>query len=226
MQKLAVILLVLLGSACHKEFVSTTNQQQELMVRNKIIDIVPAEEIETLNWDKIEIIESEGQLMGYKIPFKYNTSSSYSFILANFDNNEVGTLYKNSIKYDLIHGSLYPVAIHNFNYTTHEATVYDTRKPVEQTKLNLGLLRPMSLMAVGLHMPAVTSFGVYDELADQTQKMSHIHSYILGYLLGFGEMSSNASKTKQSPTLTYYDPLLVNHQQKERKAIIEWDIQR
>lgn len=226
MQKLAVILLVLLVSACHKEFVSTTNQQQTLMVRNSVIETLPLAEIEMLNWDKMEVIESDGQLLGYKIPFNYNTAVSYSFLLANVSNNEVGTLYKNEIKYAPIHGGMYPIAISNYNYSTKETAEYDTQKPVEQTTVKLGMNRPMSLMSVGLHLPAVTSFGVFDELANQTQKLSEFHSYILGYLLGFGEMSAHSSKTKQSPTLSYYDPLLSHQQQKDRKAVIEWDIQR
>lgn len=195
------------------------------MVRNSIYSMVPVAEITTLNWEQMEAIESDGQLMGYKIPFNNNTSTSYSFILANFKNNEVGTLYKNQITYAPIHGGAYPVAIFNYNYATHESTEYDTKKPIEKVSVKMGMMRPMSLMSVDLQFPAVTTCGDFDqENGSQTSNLAHINTYILGFLLGFSEKGANTSKAKQRPTLTYYNPLPTIDQPKEKKAIIEWDI--
>jgi hypothetical protein len=60
-------------------------------------------------------------------------------------------------------------------------------------------------------------------MPDLVDKATRFETYILGYLLGFGETVASVVKSTV-PTLAYYNPLAANLSQKERKSIITWDI--
>lgn len=223
-QKLAFILLIILVSACHREFVGDTDQQQKLVVRNAVINVVPAAETKLLNWKQMERIESNDEMIGYKIPFVYNTPDSYSFILVNFSDNKVGTVYKNEVNYTPMHGGMYPVAVTNFNYTSNETATVDTKAPMDQISIKMGSNRPMSLMSAGLYFPAVATCGVPNELSEPKSEIAQFNTFILGYLLGFEENSSNSSFLNQKPTVAYYNPLASLQQSTNTEAVITWDI--
>ncbi|HSC54193.1 MAG TPA: hypothetical protein VLC98_11245 [Phnomibacter sp.] len=224
MQRLAFLLLVFVATACHKEFGATAANKDELMVMNAIKKTVPAAEIKKLEWEQMEPIEHYNQLIGYKVPFDNNTDSSYSFILANISDNQVGTLYKNLVKYKVVSGERYPSIIRNYNYSTGESLEFDTQNGVEKTALQKGVLLPVSLKSEDLKFPAVTICAEGNVEPGQ-KRFKFFDTYILSYLVGGPELAANGSKATDKPTLPYYDPRPAKYSlQKNKTSIIAWEI--
>lgn len=221
------IIMILVVTACHKEFVKYPENSLESKVVLALKKQIPAADFEQLDLYQIEKINHPAEeVLACKVPFIKRADSVYSFVLVNIRENNIGAIYRNDIAYTSLHGGNFPVSIRNLNYATGVLQEYSVRSGLKTTSPDEPLINRLGI-------PAVTTSGVYAKsAADGAERLTAIESYIFCGLLGLASVDAAPAEAqtfkRTKLKVHYFNPYSRNEEgdaEAKQTSFLEWDVQ-
>jgi hypothetical protein len=226
MQRLALVSLLFLSVACHKELLNTPEVPEQIKVHGYIKNIVGPETLAGLDWSHFTTIESSDGFATYKIPFTGEADEEYNFLIVSILDGKVCGAYKDRVLYEWVMGTRFPAKISNYNYITGEVREYDTRKQIadQSHPANDALLSQLLEQ-----VPMVTFVGPAKESGMEKTKANALagtNTFILASVLGLESKSGANSlyKIYRKSGVRYYNPLADKNDHSSGSPLIEWEM--
>lgn len=230
MRTLVASLVLLLCTACHKEFVSHQEAPVLSKVKAAVKAVLPAADYQQIDWNQsVPVASSTNEVLAYHVSLSAFTANSYRFLLVNVSGDKVGDVYANEVMYEDLHGGKYPVLVKNHHLQSGKRLSYSTRGQLVGERSAAASLLPAALVSAGLRLPLVTLTGIFrpnaGETASEGAKMAQIDTYILAAVLGLEEMLEyNDLEKREASGVLYYDPLQGWRPQENSRPIMAWDL--
>ncbi|MCU0334433.1 MAG: hypothetical protein MUF62_05200 [Chitinophagaceae bacterium] len=230
MRTLVALHVLLLCTACHKEFVSHQETPVLKKVKAAVKVVLPAADYQQIDWNQtMPVTTSSAQVLAYHVSLPAITANTYRFLLVNLSGDSVGGVFANEVVYEDLHGGRYPVHVYNQHLQTGTRRSYATRGQLVSERSATAALLPASLVSAGIRLPLVTLTGIFRTPTDPPDakgaKMAAIDTYILAAVLGFEEPLDYEDNQRQQPSgVLYYDPLQGGRPINTGQPLITWDL--
>ncbi|MCU0394881.1 MAG: hypothetical protein MUF29_03155 [Chitinophagaceae bacterium] len=222
------MMLVLGLVSCRKEIMAPDEAAHTELVRNYVHKQVDEATYGQLSWSQAEPIESDGVVVGYKIPFSSQEPLQYDFVLVDAPGGRMKGVYRNDITYSQRPEGLFPESVVNYHFQSGERHAYSTRSLLSPNLPGIQLSAKLEEQARDFRVPAVTAIGIYENDGTEAKPATirEIRTYLLAYLLGLDAGGLRGRVLKEVPHgIHFYNPRY-DVEKDQNPALIEWEIGR